>query len=301
MPTTAPRRGLGYLPDPPKGPGEAPDYRLLLSTAGPAPRSSYNRDLIVSVLNQGGLGACTANATMQAIRASHVLQCKAAGSPGAGPPPLGSRLWLYYLSRAKSGDTQHDAGTFLRFAFQALNEYGFCPEDVWPYADASDPTLGDRWRTPPSKAAMRAAFDQRAAAFVDPNVGGATSGGAGAEGFSYYRIYETGDDRIEVVKRALAKRKLVVFGTDVSREFVNGDFGTQPVDPTIGTLAGGHALCAVQHEDGLTQVNDTIDVVNSWGEDWGEKGYFKTTRDGVRKWRDVWIVRAAPYYSEVAA
>lgn len=269
-------RALGYLPDPPKAPGEKPDFdsRLLLRAA-PVPRVSRNRDLIVEILNQGRFGSCTANAIMQAVRASHVEQWRHAGIGGV--PPLGSRLWTYYFARALSGDTDRDVGSYLRLAFQALNQHGFCPESAWPYVEA-----GDVWRTMPSKSAIRAAFDQRS---------------AGSTGFPYYRIFEEGDERIAMVKRALGARQLVVFGTDVSDEFVNGDFGTQPVDPSIGHRAGGHAMVAVEHEDGIVSANDVVLCASSWGEEWGERGYYKATPDSISKWRDIWIVRVAPRYS----
>jgi C1A family cysteine protease len=267
-------RGLGCVPDPPKGPGEKADFdsSLRLSLDGPVPVRSDNSDLIIEILNQGSLGSCTANATMQAIRASHVLQWRALGLPGV--PPLGSRLWLYYLSRALNGETNFDAGTFLRCCFQVLNENGFCPESLWPYS-----AQGNAWRTIPNLSARREAFDQHASA------------SAAGESFSYFRIYEDGDARLERVKRALAARQLVVFGTDVSDEFVNNDFGTQPVDPTIGHKAGGHAMCAVDHD------GDYPRIVNSWGPDWAEKGFCRMTPAAVSKWRDIWIVKAAPLYT----
>ena len=269
-----PARGLGCLPDPPKGPGEKADFdsSLRLSLDGPVPERSDNGDLIVEVLNQGKLGSCTANATMQAIRASHVLQWKALGLPGV--PPLGSRLWLYFLARALNGETAVDAGTFLRCCFQVLNENGFCPESAWPYSDA-----GNAWHTIPNLSARREAADQRA------------HGDVTGESFAYFRIYEEGDARLERVKRALGSRQLVVFGMNVSDEFVNNDFGTQPVDPSVGHLAGGHALCAVDHD------GDYVRGVNSWGPDWAEKGFFRMTPEAVQKWRDIWIVKAPPLYS----
>ena len=50
-------------------------------------------------------------------------------------------------------------------------------------------------------------------------------------------------------------------------EFVNNDFGTQPVDPTAGHKRGGHALCAVDHEGDLIRaMRRLIDLLRQLAE-----------------------------------
>ena len=75
-------RRFGWLPDPPspKDHDAAPKLR----TAGPLPTSISLANQILSILDQGNLGSCVAQATAQALRASLVHQ-------GVVVPTLASR------------------------------------------------------------------------------------------------------------------------------------------------------------------------------------------------------------------
>jgi len=257
-------RAFGWLKDPAKQPGEPPDHdaRTILAST-PIPRAASNRRLIVDVLDQGQLESCVANAIMQAIRATHVRD-------GVTAPRLGSRLYGYWCSRAFHGSTRVDSGTYLRTFFQALNKFGFCPEERWPY-DAG------RFADMPPNAAFRSAFDQHSPT-------------------SYKRITSGGVDRIADLKRAIAAGYLVTFGTLVTEAFVQGDLGTEPLapPPQQDHIAGGHALCAVGYD------GDVFEVVNSWGTGWGDNGLCYMAREYFM-WGytdDVWVVAEAPRYSE---
>lgn len=255
---------LGWLPDRPKGPGETPDHDAGPLLAGaPIPPSHSNRRLIVDVLDQGQLGSCVANAIMQAVRASHVAQ-------GVMAPRLGSRLYGYWCSRAFEHATANDTGTYLRDFFRALNKFGFCPESKWPY-DVS------RFADLPPAAAFRAAFDQRS-----PTV--------------YKSIVNGGSQRIDPIKRALAAGYLVTFGTLVSEAFVRDPLPSAPLAPPAAgeAIAGGHALCVVGYD------GDAFEVLNSWGDGWGEGGYCRFSADYMAwgQTEDLWLVAQAPGYSE---
>ena len=254
---------LGWLPDKPKRPGEPPDHDAApLLAATPIPPAASNRRLIVDVLNQGQLGSCVANAIMQAIRASHVHQ-------GIAGPRLGSRLYGYWCSRAFEHATAVDGGTYLRDFFRGLNKFGFCPEDAWPY-DVS------RFADLPSAAAFRAAFDQRS-----PTV--------------YKSIVNAGLQRLDPVRRAVAAGYLVCFGTLVSEAFVREPLPAAPLPPPEGEpIAGGHAMVVVGYD------GDVFEVLNSWGDGWGERGYCRFSSDYLAwgQTQDLWIVTQAPEYSE---
>lgn len=259
---------LGHRRDPAKAPGEKADFdaRSRFGAARIAPRSD-NLRLIGSVLNQGAKSSCVAHAVLQAVRGSHIRQ-------GVDQPALGSRLMLYYLARAQLAETDVDAGTFIRLAFQSLNKFGFCPETLWPYTDQ-----GDAWKTKPSLEAFRSAYDQRSAT---------------PRPTSYYKIFDTGFDRVAAVKMALSAGYLVAFGTAVSKAFCANDLGVGPLSaPVDKELAGLHAMTIVDHE------GDVFRTVNSWGEEWGERGFWHARADYIA-WPesdDFWVCEAAPYYS----
>jgi hypothetical protein len=235
----------------------------LLGTA-PPPETSDNRDLIVEILDQGGLGSCVAHGTAQAARAEMVRA-------GDAAPPLGSRLWIYYMARAYDHDTANDDGTQIHNAFTAVAKYGMPAEAVWPYSDDSSPGAPFARMPPPD--AFWAALDAK---FT----------------FRMHRISSTGYARVDDVKRALGQRRLIVMGTDVSEEFCAGQFdATVPLDPPVGlALAGGHCRAYVGHDA------RGVRVVNSWGPFWQDQGYSIDSWDYVT-WAntgDLWVFDAAP-------
>lgn len=249
---------------------EVPDYlradRLL--AAEPVPAVSANGDLVLDVLNQGGLGSCVGNGTNQAARAEMIRT-------GAKTPPLGSRLWTYYLARAYDHETAYDYGTQIHHAFAALARYGLPPEEIWPYSDDDAP--GALFSRMPSPDAWRAAFDAKL-------------------GLRAHRIMSAGRSRVDDVKRALGQRRLVVFGTAVSYEFCSGAFDPAvPLPPPVDLpIAGGHCMAVVDH------VGDSFRVVNSWSEDWGNGGFWQMSADYL-SWvetNDLWVFDSIPKFPE---
>jgi hypothetical protein len=221
-------RPLGYRRDPPKPGWAKPDHDAAPTLgAAPPPPEAHNQSLVVEILDQGAASSCVAHAIPQAIRMAHVR----AGIPA---PQLMSRLFGYYASRAEHGEQDVDDGTYLRTFFQALNQFGFCPEGYWPY-DL------ENVNTEPPGSAFWAGFDQRS-----PTV--------------YQRISSAGPARIDDIKRAIAAGFGVCFGTDVSEQFCAGELGQGPIAPPVGLpIAGGHALVLDGYE------GDAFSVVNSWG------------------------------------
>lgn len=263
-------RGLGYRPDPRKQVAEDWSATELLG-ARAVPGAASARHL-VKILDQGGLGSCTCNAAMQAARASHLKQ----GAPES--TPFGSRLFAYFFARATHHDTGVDSGTYLRAVFEVMNKFGFPPESVWPYSDESFP--GAQFTKQPGMTALRAAYDQ-------------------SKPTQYRRIYESGYDRVDVIKRAIAAQHLVCFGTDVSEHFCS-DFSANEgklIDPPTGMkIAGGHAMCVGEYDE------HGAGIVNSWGESFGDRGWARFSWDYLAwdQTRDLWIVESAPRFSEAA-
>jgi C1A family cysteine protease len=255
---------LGWLPDPPKAAHERADFEadFILRAMPPPPAAANIRHLVTSVLDQGNIGSCVANAILQAVRCSHVKQ-------GIANPQLGSRLFGYYLSRAYHHQTNEDSGTFLRLFFSALAKFGFCPESVWSYSDD-----GEKFREMPPMAAFRAAFDQ-------------------ANPTTYRRIAASGADRLDQIKRAIASGYGVCFGTDVDGAFTSNQL-SEPIKPPSGNIAGGHAMMVGGYD------GDVFEICNSWGTGWGDGGWCRFSDEYMAwdKTRDLWIVEYAPRYSD---
>lgn len=260
---TALGRGLGYLRDA----HDARDLRWQVRAPQQLPVAASLQDAVVRVLNQGSLGSCVANSAMQAIRIRHVLQ-------GVEKPPLGSRLFAYYMARAVDHTTKYDAGTHLRSCFHALAHYGFPDETLWPYTDEDGGDMKARFRRHPDSAAMMGAIDRKA-----PTV---------------YRRIDSGRNAWDQTRDAIANGYPVCFGVEVSTDFVRGNFKDdhlqQPPEPD--QVEGGHAMTGIGYE------GDHIKVVNSWSAEWGDAGYCYFSRDYWEQARDLWVVEHSPIVGE---
>lgn len=268
-------RGLGYKRDPPRPLGARQDFRAAARLGlDPIPDHADNSHLVLSVLDQGGMSSCVANAVCQAVRASMFR-----AAPTVAPPPLGSRMFVYWFARAYSHETNNDSGTYIRDAFAALNKFGLPPESAMPYVDD-----GKSFAKMPPGGALRAAYDQHSPT-------------------AYYRIDETGYARLDAVKRALAQGFLVPFGTLVSNDFCAGKLpdGGLVLPPVLGPIAGGHAMAIVGFDDRGSAPHFT--VVNSWGEGWGnaDPGFWLMSPEYLMwtETTDLWLAEAIPAFSEV--
>lgn len=243
---------LGCLVDPPD-PRDIPASEILLS-ASPVPQKSDNLSLVPSVLNQGGLSSCVANAVAQALRASEIQS-------GTTNAELPSRLYLYKGARNTHGAGRKDEGTYLRACLEFARRRGYPAETAWPYVESKVN------RQPPMDAIMQA-FDKRSPT-------------------RYLRVYDAGSARVDAVKRALGKGHLVVFGVDVDAAFLRLGPDHEPVKGfDRKALVGGHAMAVVDHD------GDVFRCVNSWNTDWGDGGFFRVTADFVASpwFRDPWLI-----------
>ena len=241
----------------------------LLADVVPA-ESSDNSDL-VTIINQGLLGSCTANAWMQIIHGAMV-------AAGLDPSTeFGSRLMAYYLARCEDGNQTVDSGTQICTVADACCRIGFCKESAWPY----DPAW---FASMPPPEAFREAFDQR-----------------GQIDINYHRLdgVVEGDDLLDLIRRALTARYLVTWGTLVSKAFCSGELGFDPIKPpTDQPIAGGHAQVICGHNgrpDGQPSFRD----VNSWGPEFGDGGFCDVAPEYV-SWSassDMWICKVAPRFS----
>jgi len=254
--------GFGYLEDEP----DVRDFPLSsLHLATPPVRVSLREH--VTILNQGALGSCVANAIAQAVR---VVQRR----NGENDVEFLSRLFAYWHARNQHGATKVDSGTYIRLAIKCVNRLGRPPESVWPYVthdrnepDDEDGTPRATYKRKPPPNVMIAANDKRKA--------------------SYYRIAATGDARVDEIKRALAAGKPVVFGTQLGESFRRYDGSGVLEAPTNETIIGGHAMVLDGYEG-----DEHATGANSHGTGWGDRGFFKISWSYLQWYRtsDLWAV-----------
>ena len=243
------------------------------------PADSADASALVKILNQGSLGSCTTNAIGQMIRAEMVRT----GAPEGTEFP--SRLWQYSLALADDRNFGRDVGTHLCTVIDIDASYGFPPESAWPY-DISQ--FGNR---PPVKA-WHDAFDQRAAM---PENGGEAL-------VVYHQINDEGCDRIDTIRRAITAGRLVAFGTPVTEAFCSSSPGPNDivVKPNGSEpIAGGHAMCWCGYQRDEVTGRWKFRTVNSWGEEWGDGGFFWMDQDYVAwdETSDIWTVSKVARYS----
>jgi C1A family cysteine protease len=164
------------------------------------------------------------------------------------------------------GQIDKDAGTYIRLCFDILSRFGICDEVIWPY-DTSKVFIS------PSIKAMRQAVGHRI--------------------HSYYRIKQSGQERIPEIVSALRGKHPVVFGTNVGKSFGNIQA------PYICGIPndedqGGHAQVIVGY------INGYFKVKNSWGTKWGDKGFSYFTPEYIAWFmtQDIWVPTMGTVFSK---
>lgn len=211
------------------------DYMLKVTDVkGTLPQKIDLRSKMSPIVNQGNLGSCTANAIASGLR--EYLELKEQGTYVAL-----SRLFLYWYERDMEGTIDEDAGAAIRDGMKVLKSIGVCPEVDFPY-DIS------KFTTTPSAKAEADSAEYKIA--------------------QYSRV-----TNITALKTSLAASYPVVIGFSVYSSFESDavtETGTVPLPKSGEELLGGHAVLAVGYDDSTSSVI----CRNSWGADWGDKGYF---------------------------
>jgi len=251
--------GMGWIPD-------YPDFRDYTEKTGEvqtvlglkgsskskvAPASVDLREWCSPVEDQGNLGSCTANAGVGVIE---YYERKAFGRHIDA-----SRLFLYKITRnlmKQKGDT----GAYLRTTMGAMVLFGVPPEDYWPYSD-------DEKRFDEEPAAFCYAFAQN------------------YQAIKYFRHDPPGIKAEEILKKVksyLASGHPAMFGFTVYNSIEQAEnTGKIPFPSSKEKIEGGHAIVAVGYDDkmkiknkfGKIETTGALLIRNSWGKEWGEKGY----------------------------
>jgi hypothetical protein len=216
------------------------------------------RPFMTPVENQQTTNSCAANATAGAYE---YLVKRHLGENGYDV----SRLFIYYNARAiDSQDDVADEGSVLQLVIESLKQHGACSEETWPFDPAA---VNDR----PSEEAYH-----EAAQFLIEDT-------------------ELVPTNLEAWKTALAEGHPIIFGVKLFASFDKHKKPGLVPAPSAAEAGrqshGGHAMLAVGYSD-----PDQVFIVrNSWGPDWGDKGYcyipYRYLMSEEYNFGDSWIIK----------
>jgi C1A family cysteine protease len=210
-------------------------YSAPIMRIGPLPANVDLRAQCPAVYDQGQLGSCTANAIGGAVEFDRLKQKLADWVP--------SRLFIYYNERVIEHSVPNDAGAQIRDGIKVVAKLGACDEQLWSY-DISK--------------------------FADKPPAAAFTAAAKCTASSYARVARS----LNQMKGCLASGFPFVFGFTVYDAFEGDEVAKTGVlnmpDLSKEKVVGGHAVLAV----GYDEPSQRFIVRNSWGPNWGQKGYF---------------------------
>lgn len=245
---------LGWKPDPTDNRDKVISFKVV--DLNTLPKKVDLREHCSAVENQTTLGSCTANAAAGALE---YLEIK----DGVEDKNFDnfSRLFIYYNTRKLQHCISDDSGGTLRTTLKTLAEDGACDELLWPYSV-------EKFKELPT-----------AECYAD----------AARHKITEYSRLESLPDMLA----CLAAGFPFVFGFIVHASFLGQEVAKTGVLnlPAPGEAShGGHAVCAV----GYDMDAKTVLVRNSWGEKWGQGGYFTMPFDYINNpslAMDFWTIR----------
>jgi len=206
-----------------------------------------------TVYDQSTLGSCSANAIGGGFEYDLIAQNLVDFMP--------SRLFIYYNERAAEGTINEDSGAMIRDGIKSLNVQGVCPESMWPYKI-------NRFRQKPTDDCYTEALNHTSVL--------------------YQRVGQT----LNEIKTTLASGFPIVFGFMVYESFeseIVAETGMMSMPKEGERCLGGHAVICCGFDD----KKQCFKIRNSWGEAWGDKGYFWMPYDYLTHSQlssDLWVI-----------
>lgn len=206
-------------------------------------KSTSLRDDWPKIYNQGNIGSCTANAFCSCFK----YLCE---NKNFEP----SRLYVYYKERVLENPYGPitDVGAIVTDAYNWVAQNGVCSELYWPYDESK--------------------VNEAPPALCDDAAKGHTVG-------SLFQI-KMDADLHNTLAWCLVQKKPIMLAFGVYKSFSNvGKDGVVPIpnpnryndpDDTMDPFYGGHEVVII----GFDNDKKLYTVANSWGEDWGDSGFF---------------------------
>lgn len=244
----------GWIPDVPDNRDKT--YGAVRKISATLPPLVDLRDICSPIEDQGDLGSCTGNALVGALE---FLEKK----DNVSFVDL-SRLFVYYNERVVENSVGSDSGAQIRDGIKTLAKKGVCSEKCWPY-DISKFSVKPKHHC----------YDEASKHKIT----------------SYYRI-----QALDEMRQCLADGYPFVFGFSVYESFESqqvAQTGIVQMPQSSDKQLGGHAVLAVGYDE--RDINNKRFIVrNSWGPNWGMKGYFMIPYDYISNNNladDFWTIR----------
>jgi C1A family cysteine protease len=152
-----------------------------------------------------------------------------------------SALFIYFQERKLEGSISNDSGASIRDGIKACAKVGACSEQFYPY-------IVEAFKKEPSALAYANAMHRKL--------------------LSYRRV-----SNLKEMLDCIASGHGIVMGFTVYESFLTEEVantGIMPYPKLLERAAGGHAVVAI----GYNTHKKMLLVKNSWGDDWGQNGYF---------------------------
>lgn len=196
--------------------------------------------------NQGRISSCTAWSTgYGAMTIAYAVQLQQAGKSVVANDSAFSALFLYNQVRDSSADC--GTGTFINETLELLKSTGDVQSIVFD--------KGNNCKRKPTSAELTKAQGYRIKDWI-----------------SLFASNSSNRIRIDKTKLSLADKKPVIVAMRLRNNFMELGPNDKYWLPSVGdtALSFNHAMVVVGFDDG----KGAFEVMNSWGELWGNKGFF---------------------------
>ncbi|MEM9849078.1 MAG: C1 family peptidase, partial [Bacteroidota bacterium] len=195
-------------------------------------------------LNQGRQGSCVGWASAYAART--ILHARQTGNA----PDRSSFSPSFVYNQIAFEGCQ---GTYLHYAMETMKNQGALPFSEFEYNEGS-------CRLQPSSSEKREASQFRIKGYERLS-----------QGANNYKV------DINAIRQYIAAGSPVVIGMMVGQSFTQGMRNRQVWQPTRSDVnginrLGGHAMCVIGYNDDALNGEGAFQIMNSWGDDWGDEG-----------------------------